>query len=340
MAALALVGTLAGGGAGSTALVRLPPPALRVQGPLAALAAAGPRVALSTGCDVRVVNLVARSSPMRIPQFGACRSGDVAGVDALWLGRSQLVAEQLDAPSPHGEDYTLWAGPLPRGPLRSLAGEEWGWRDDEDPSGYGCVATVVVGGGLIARADGPNALGVDGLVRCTNGSPTVVRLIGGFRSSVVVPGSWTPLATDGKRLALAGLDAAGSRTGELALIGLDGTRLAAPRFAAAAVAHAGRGWLAGRTLILETPNGISGPGWTIRGAADGTLGEGRLLYRLGRVVRVRRLRDGTDRPLVRLPTSNTLLAAGSFGVAVATGIAGRTRLYRLTWRTIDRTLTR
>jgi hypothetical protein len=273
-----------------------------------------------------------------VPEFGACRSGDIAEVDALWLGRSRLVAEQLDAPSPHGEDYTLWSGPLPRGPLAALGDEEWGWRDDDDPSGYGCAATVVAGGGLIARADGPNDLGVDGVVRCANAATTVVHLVGGPRASLAVPGSWTPLATDGKRIALAGLDAGGGRTGALALVALDGTRLAPPRFAASAVAHAGRGWLVGQTLILETPSGISGPGWTIRGAADGTVAEGRLLYRLGRVVRVRRLRDGADRALVRLPTANALLASGSFGLAVATGIAQRTTLYRVPWRTIDRVL--
>ena len=57
-------------------------------------------------------------------------------------------------------------------------------------------------------------------------------------------------------------------------------------------------------------------------------------------MRVRRLRDGADRALVRLPTANTLLAGGSFGLAIATGIAQKTYVYRLPWRTIDRTLTR
>jgi hypothetical protein len=124
------------------------------------------------------------------------------------------------------------------------------------------------------------------------------------------------------------------------MVALDGRQLPLPRFDAKAVASAFRGWLAGGTLLLQTPRGISGPGWTIRGADDGVVGEGRLIYRQEHVVRARRLRDGVDRALVRLPTANALLAGGSFGLAIATGIAQKTYVYRLPWRTIDRTVTR
>jgi hypothetical protein len=124
------------------------------------------------------------------------------------------------------------------------------------------------------------------------------------------------------------------------MVALDGTQLPRPRFNVKAVTSASRGWLAGRALLLQTPKGISGPAWTIKGADDGVVGEGRLIYRQNHVVRVRRLRDGVDRPLARLPTANALLAGGSFGLAIATGIAQKTYIYRIPWRTIDRTLTR
>jgi hypothetical protein len=57
------------------------------------------------------------------------------------------------------------------------------------------------------------------------------------------------------------------------------------------------------------------------------------------MLRVRRVRGGADRALLRLPTTEALVAAGSFGVAIATGTE-TTRVYRLPWRTIDRVLPR
>lgn len=318
----------------------LPRPLFVVRQPMLALAGSGANVAVASGCDVRVANLLRSPRPVRIPQFGPCAQGGFAAVDALSLGRSTLVAEELDSETPHGEDYTLWSGPLPRGPLRALGDEEWGWRDDEMPSAYGCQAEVVAGGGVVAVADGPNTLGIDGVVPCAGVSPTRIRLLGAPRSMLVVPGSWTILASDGRRLVLERLDSSGSPTTSLRMVSLDGAQLSLPRFDAKAVGSAVRGWLVGRTLVLQTSRGISGPGWTIRGADDGVAGEGRLIYRLNHVVRVRRLRDGADRALVRLPTANALLAGGSFGLAIATGIAQKTYVYRLPWRTIDRTLTR
>jgi hypothetical protein len=338
-AALASVVALASGaGRAGPATPALPPPLFSAGDTMLALAAAGPNVAVASGCEIRVANLTRTTRPVRIRRFGPCAAGDVAAVNDLHLGRSTLVAEQIDSPSPHGDDYTLWTG-SPRGPLRALP-DEWGWRDDDVPSGYGCAATVVAGGGAAAIADGPNALGIDGVVRCAGAANTKIRLFGASRASVTVPGSWFLLATDGRRLALERLDSSGSPTAELRMVALDGTQLPRPRFDARAVTSAVRGWLAGQTLLLQTPKGISGPGWTIRGADDCVVGEGRLIYRQNHVVRVRRLRDGSDRALVRLPTANALLAGGSFGLAIATGIAEKTYVYRLPWRTIDRTLTR
>jgi hypothetical protein len=318
----------------------LPRPVFTANGQMLALAAAGSNVAVATGCDVRVANLLRGARSVRVPQFGPCAEGGFAEVDALYLGRSTLVAEEDDSESPHGEDFTLWSGALPRGPLRSLGDIEWGWRDDDMPSAYGCAAAVVSGGGVVAVAEEPNTLGIDGVVQCAGAATTKIRLFGASRASVTVPGSWHLLATDGRRIALERLGADGSRTRAVETVGLDGARLTTPRFAASAVAGADRGWLVGSALLLQTSKGISGPGWAIRGADDGVVGEGRLLYRQNHVVRVRRLRDGVDRALVRLPTANALLAGGSFGLAVAAGIAQRTYVYRLPWRAIDRTLTR
>ena len=338
--ALAALASLAASVALAAGPSPLPRPLFVVRQPMLALAASGASVAVASGCDVRVANLLRSARPVRVPQFGPCAQGGFAAVDALYLGRSTLVAQEIDAESPHGEDYTLWSGALPRGPLRALGDEEWGWRDDDMPSAYGCQATVVQGGGVLAVVDGPNSLGIDGVVPCAGVSPTKIRLIGAPRSTLVLPGSWSVLAGDGRRLVLERLDSSGSPTDELRLVGLDGRQLPLPRFAAKAVAGAFRGWLAGQTLLLQTSKGISGPGWTIKGADDGVVGEGRLVYRQNHVVRVRRLRDGADRALVRLPTANALLAGGSFGIAIATGIAQKTYVYRLPWRTIDRTLTR
>ena len=39
-----------------------------------------------------------------------------------------------------------------------------------------------------------------------------------------------------------------------------------------------------------------------------------------------------------VPTVNSYLGAGSFGLAVAVGGETRAQVYRLPWRTIDRTL--
>jgi hypothetical protein len=55
---------------------------------------------------------------------------------------------------------------------------------------------------------------------------------------------------------------------------------------------------------------------------------------------VRRLRDGADRLLLRLPTHDVTLAAGAFGLAVATSTDTKTTVVRVAWRDVDRVLPR
>jgi hypothetical protein len=69
------------------------------------------------------------------------------------------------------------------------------------------------------------------------------------------------------------------------------------------------------------------------------VGLGRVVYQVGRQLHVHRVKGGPDRLLLMLPRGRTLLAAGSTGVAIATDDDTAVRLYRLPWRTIDRTLT-
>jgi hypothetical protein len=250
----------------------------------------------------------------------------------------------IDSPSPHGDTYTYWNGPRPAGPLRQVGGE-WGWTDSDVPMGYGCAWSVVAGGGVVAAAQVPNPLaveqGLESKPACPAKSATSISLQGAARAQMTVAGSWELLATDGKRLALARLDAQGRRTGELSLVGLDGRTLAAPQADATALKTAYRAWLAPEGLVLASGRKLTGPGWTIARADAATVGQGRVLYATGRSLRVRRIRGGADRPLVPLPAAaSILLAAGSFGLAVATGDgSGKVALYRLPWRTIDRTLT-
>ncbi len=320
--------------AAPAAAVPLPPATLTLAGgPPFALAASGPRAVLSAGCAIRVVRLLPPSAPVTVPRFGDCTPLGDSAVDGLHVGRSTVVAEQYSSPSPHGERFSLWAGALPRGPLRQT-GEDWGWTDSDVPSGFGCTLVVIAGGGALSLTPQPNFMGVDGQAACLPGAQTTIQLRDAARASVTVDGGWATLAFDGRRLALARLGADGKRTGELALVDLDGRPLPPPRFAAAAVTGATNGWLTGQTLILQSPAGIRGPGFSIPGARNGTLAQGRLFYQKGRNVRVRRLRDGRDRLLTGLPVNQADLAAGSFGLAVAVD-TGRVRLHRLPWRTID-----
>jgi hypothetical protein len=319
----------------------LPPPSFRVAGSARVLAAAGQRVAIATDtvCAVRVAVLAARAKPATV-RPRECGSGESAIWD-LWLGRSAVAAETIDAPSPHGESYGLWTGPLPRGPLRQR-GDDWGWRDDDVPAGWGCASSVAAGGGVIAFARVPNRLGVDAgfdeTPACPAGATSRIVLLGATSSQVMVPGSWSVLATDGKRIALARLDADGLETGQAELVDLAGNRLAMPAVAPGVVRSAYRAWLAPQGLVLETTRGVVGPGWTVRGAHAATVGEGRVFYLRGRTIHVRRVGAGPDRALLALRSTHALLAAGAFGLAIAVFPGPPTTVYRIPWRTIDRTV--
>jgi hypothetical protein len=324
----------------STQASALPPPSFRLAWYPSALAAAGPRVAVAASdCRILVAALAADSKPVavRAPKQCRDRESDVALWD-LRLGRAALAVTTIDAPSPHGESYALWTGPLPRGPLRQQ-GDDWGWTDSSVPHTFGCAWSIAAGGGVIAFAQVPNLLGPFEPA-CPAGPTSKIILRGAAPAQLTVAGSWSILATDGRRLALARLDRVGRETGELALFDLRGKRLAAPKVARAVVKSAFQGWLAPEGLILETGRGVSGPGWTVRGVRAATVALGRLIYLKGRTVRVRRLRGGADRALLKLPTSRALLAAGSFGLAIATGTEDSSTVFRVPWRTIDRTLPR
>ncbi|MEP6976927.1 MAG: hypothetical protein ABI948_02620 [Thermoleophilia bacterium] len=339
LAAIAVIGAVLGSAHGSA----LPPPSFRVGGYPLTLAAAGPRVVVATSsCAVRLADLARGTKPVAVRQPAACRSDDPAAVDAIWLGRSALAAQTIDAPSPHGEQYALWTGPLPRGPLRQR-GSEWGWTDSDVPAGYGCDWSVAAGGGIIALTQVPNRLAVDRDIEDKPACPAAatatakVSLIGAAATQFTLAGSWKILATDGKRLVLTRLNTLGLSTGELALVDVHGTRLTPPPFAASVVKAAIDGWLTPQGVVLETAAAISGPGWTVRTRGAATVGYGRLFYAQGRTLRVRRIRGGADRALLKLPTSEALVAAGSFGLAIATGTE-TTTVYRVPWSTIDRTL--
>lgn len=344
-AALAIaVAALASTGSAATPLPRLPAPSFTVPGYITAFAASGARVAVATGCAVRVANLARGSAPAHVkPIGGDCRSdpGD-SWVDDLRLGRASLVATSIISPSPHGDGFSLWSGPL-LGPLHDLG--EWGWTDSDVPSGSGCDWSIAAGGGAVALTRVPNRLGIDNgsdtEPACPAGPTATIRLQGAARASLALPGSWQILATDGRRLALARLDAEGLPTGELSLVDVNGTKLAAPHVAAADVRTAHEGWLTPEGLILDTKRGLVGPGWTVTNAGSwptATVAEGRVLYLSRRTIRVRRVRGGADRPLMLVPTVNAYLGAGSFGLAVAVAGESRSRVYRIPWRTIDRTL--
>jgi len=318
----------------------LPRPSFRLSWYPSALAAAGARVAVAAAdCRILVAALAAGSKPVAVRAPQQCR--DEESDVQLWdlrLGRAALAVTTIDAPSPHGESYALWTGPLPRGPLRQQ-GENWGWTDSDVPHTFGCAWSVAAGGGVIALAHVPNVLGPFETA-CPAGPSSKIILRGATPAELTVAGSWSILATDGRRIALARLDKVGRETGELALFDLHGKRLATPKVAPAVVRSAFQGWLAPEGLVLENGRGVSGPGWTVRGVRAATVAEGRLLYLKGRTVRVRRLRGGADRALLRLPTSQALLAAGSFGLAIATGTDESSTVFRVPWRTIDRTLPR
>src|SRR5438105_3399550 len=204
----------------------LPRPSFTVPDAALDLAAAGSRVAIASGCDVHVLTLGGSARPVRLKPFGDCRDDPFdSAVDALYLGRATLVAQVILAPSPHGEEYSLWRGPLPSGPLSAL-GDSWGWTDSDVPSGYGCAWSVASGGGVVAAVQGPNVLGTDGQPQCIGGTSSRIVLLGAARAQLTVPGSWSLLAAGADRLALARLGPDGTPMGELEVADLNGRRLA------------------------------------------------------------------------------------------------------------------
>ena len=150
------------------------------------------------------------------------------------------------------------------------------------------------------------------------------------------------LATNGKSVLLAALGDDGKPTGALSLRALDGTASIAPAVPAGIVARAVRAWLAPEGLVLQSVNRVSawlptGSHWAVPNVDDVAVAEGRVAYFKGRVLHMRRIADGVDRQLLVLPRgSDGLLAAGSFGIAIASERRGFTSVYRIPWRTVDR----
>lgn len=317
----------------------LPTPSLTMPGHLQALTASGPTAAVAAGCAVRLVNLSLATRP--VPARGTLPCAD-ARIVQLGLGRTAVDAVVGESPSPHGERFTLWRAPRQAGPFRQVGGA-WGWTDSGVPAGYGCARAVVVGGGVILTAQQPNRLAVEqGLASepsCPAGATTTILMDGATRPKLVVGGSWTPLATDGKRLILARLDPLGRRTGEAELVDLAGRKLPFAQPDPPIVRGATAAWLAPEGLVIRTGPRIFGRGWTVGDIRAATVGQGRVVYASGGQLRVRRIGGGPDRLLLRLPPGGLALAAGSFGVAAAIDQGSRVSLYRLPWRTIDRTLT-
>lgn len=338
--------------AAQTATPTLPAPSLTLAASLQGLAAAGSRIALADYCAVRVLPFTAQRKPKTPPPLRGLPCQDPDNEDEsfvvdLWLGRRSVFAETLNSPSPHGEEYSVYKASLPSGRLRLV--DSWGWRDDNpDEPAAGCAIAVVAGGGVVAWARVPNLLGVENSVAkepaCPSSGTTRITLDGAARTRTTVEGSWTLLATDGRRLVLSRLGEDGAPAGQLSVVGLDGKALRAPRFAPIVVKAATSGWLTPEGLVLSTRKGLAGPGWTLRNVYVATVAYGRVFYVLRNALRVRRIRDGVDRKVLTLPRGSReqLVAAGSFGLAVGIDVEKasdesdyETRVYRIGWRVLD-----
>jgi len=197
---------------------------LKAAGQATALAASGGRIAVASTCDVRVVDRGRK--PRLLKPVGFCRgeSRSDSAVLGLWLGRKTIVEQTIIAPSPHGETYQLWTGPV-RESLDQLG--EWGTHDTDEPPSYGCDWSTAAGGGLVAMTRVPNMLGDEPV--CTGITTSKILLRGTLKRQLSVPGSWWVLATDGKRIALGELDRSGTETGRLKVISVNGKQLATPR---------------------------------------------------------------------------------------------------------------
>jgi len=274
-----------------------------------------------------------------LKRYGFCQEDrfDSATI-GLWLGRNLVVEENLISPSPHGDTYELWGGPP--GKLHQI-GSEWGWTDSDEPPTYGCDRMVAAGSGVVAITPVANGLGDS--TACTGRTSTQVILEGGLDRKLTVSGAWGAIATNGRRTALVGFDPSGNRTTQLAIIDASGRSLGVPRFSPKDIRNAFQGWFTPVGLFLDTNRGLIGPGsrLAVRPHSALTIGEGRAVYVRGRLLRVRRLKGGPDRVLLKLPDADDYVAAGSFGVAVMTGVtSAHMAVYRIPWRTIDRVLPR
>jgi hypothetical protein len=331
-------------------------PVLTVKGHLEALAASGSYAALATAAPGTscTILLVSGSAKRQITGPTPCQRGSQTStvvVSQLWIGSHTLMAEAIASPSPHGDSYSLWTAPL-GGSAVTEYGDAWGWNDSagDTPSGVGsigCAYYVTSGGGVIPLASGPTVLGtlevggsdVDTCLPAADASTHLV-FVDGPSAGADVTGAWKPLATDGSRVLLEALGSDGQPTGALSLAALDGTTSAAPPVPPGFARQAVGGWLAPEGLVLESGNRVAawpvhGRNWSVSDVNDAAVGNGRLVYSKGRVVRVRRIAGGHDRPLLVLPVgSNPMVATGSFGVAVAAEQRGKTSLYRIPWKNV------
>jgi hypothetical protein len=203
------------------------------------------------------------------------------------------------------------------------------------------------GGRFDPLASGPNVLGtlevggsdVDTCLSAADASTHLV-FVDGPAAGADVTGAWKPLATDGAHVLLEALGSDGQPTGTLTLAALDGTTSAAPAVAAGFARQALGGWLDPQGLVLESLNRVAawpahGRSWSISNVNDAAVGNGRVVYSKGRVVRVRAVTGGKDRVLLVLPAgSNPMVATGSFGAAIAGEQAGKTSLYRIPWKNL------
>ena len=254
----------------------------------------------------------------------------------ILLSRTSVGARVVYSPSPHGDKWSYWQSRRPSGALAKVG--EWGWKDSDDPANHGCAIAAVAGGGTIAWARIPHSLDDTAKPACPASASTVVRYVNGPLTRLAVPGSWEPFAVDGTRIALARLDAAGRRTGELELFDENGNAVEFDQPDPPIIRRGVQAWLAPEGMVVRWPHRI----WGVRretAARAATVGHGRVIYVQGRSLRVRRIAGGPDRMLARLPAGDVLVAAGSLGVIVALDQGGGTiRLYRLPWPTVDQTL--
>ena len=198
MVAAVVVASASAAGAG------LPPPIMRGDGQ--ALAASGSHIAAAATCDVRVADI--GSKPKLLERYGYCREDRFdSAVIGLWLGKKTIVEDVLISPSPHGDTYQLWSGPL-RGSLHQIGGD-WGRTDSDEPPTYGCDRMVASGGGVVASAPVANDLG-DGSA-CTGATSTKVTLAGAVNRTFTLAGAWGPIAANSKRVALVEFDSSGNR---------------------------------------------------------------------------------------------------------------------------------